>query len=93
MNLQQSVAISPQVISQEISDETVLLDLQSECYFGLDAVGTRIWQLIRDNGELMTVYNTLLAEFEVEEARLRADLEALLEQACAHGLITLQATP
>ena len=93
MNLDQTLILSPDVLSQEISGETVLLDLESECYFGLDAVGTRIWQLIRDSGDLRTIYNTLLEEYEVEEARLRADLEALITDACEQGLITLQAAP
>ena len=44
MNLNQTIAHSPNVISQEVSGETVLLDLDSEHYFGLDSVGTRIWQ-------------------------------------------------
>ena len=43
MNLNQTVTLSPEVISQEVSGETVLLDLESENYFGLDEVGTRIW--------------------------------------------------
>lgn len=90
MNLDQTVVLSPDVLSQEVSGETVLLDLESECYFGLDAVGTRIWQLIREGGELRTIYNTLLEEYEVEETRLRADLEALITDACEQGLITLQ---
>jgi Coenzyme PQQ synthesis protein D (PqqD) len=93
MNLNQTVAFSEQVISQEVSGETVMLDLESECYFGLDAVGTRIWQLIRDSGDLRTIYSTLLAEYEVEETQLQADLDALLTEASARGLITLQAAP
>lgn len=93
MNLNQTIVLSPQVISQEILGETVLLDLESECYFGLDTVGTRIWQLIRDSGDLHTIYNTLLEEYEVEEAQLRTDLEALITNACERGLITLQDAP
>jgi hypothetical protein len=93
MNLNQKVAFSPDVISQEVSGETVILDLESECYFGLDAVGTRIWQLIRDNGELRTIYNTLLDEYDVEASRLQSDLEALITDACERGLITLSESP
>lgn len=93
MNLNQTITFSPHVLSQEVSGETVLLDLESEYYFGLDAVGTRIWQLIRDSGELRTIYNTLLEEYEVEETQLRADLEALITDACARGLITLHDSP
>jgi len=93
MNLDQTVAVSERVIAQEVLGETVILDLESECYFGLDAVGTRIWQLLRDSGELRTVYNTLLEEYDVEAPRLRADLESLITDACARGLITLQKAP
>ena len=93
MNLNQTITLSPQVISQEVAGETVLLDLESECYFGLDAVGTRIWQLIGDGGELLTIYNTLLEEYEVDEAQLLSDLEALITKASEQGLITLQEKP
>lgn len=90
MNLDQTVSPSPQVISQEVSGETVLLDLESENYFGLDAVGTRIWQLIKEQGNLKTIFHTLLDEYEVEESQLRTDLEALINEACERGLISLQ---
>ena len=90
MNLNQAIKLSPDVISQEVSGETVLLDLESENYFGLDEIGTRIWQLIKDTGDLQAIYDTLLAEYEVEEARLQNDLEALLGEISALGLVTLE---
>ncbi len=92
MNLNQVITVSEQVISQEVSGETVILDLASENYFGLDAVGTRIWHLIREGADLRTIYNILLDEYEVAEAQLQADLEILLTEACGRGLITLQET-
>jgi hypothetical protein len=79
------------VISQEVSGETVLLDLESENYFGLDEVGTRIWQLIKEKEDLQAIYNTLLDEYEVEESRLQADLEALLGEISKLGLVSLEA--
>jgi len=91
MNLNQTITLSPDVISQEVSGETVLLDLESENYFGLDEVGTRIWQLLRETSDLQAVYRTLLDEYEVEEERLQADLEALLTEIATLGLVTLEA--
>jgi hypothetical protein len=90
MNLNKTITLSPEVISQEVSGETVLLDLESENYFGLDEVGTRIWQLIKETGDLQAIYNTLLDEYEVEEQRLQTDLEALLSEIAGLGLITLK---
>ena len=90
MDLNQTITLSPEVISQEVSGETVLLDLESENYFGLDEVGTRIWQLIKESGDLQAIYDTLLAEYEVEEEQLHTDLEALLDEIAGLGLVKME---
>lgn len=93
MDLKQTVILSPDVISQEVSGETVLLDLNSENYFGLDEVGTRIWQLIESSGVLQDIYDTLLAEYEVEPDQLLEDMEQLITDIEKAGLVQLQAAP
>jgi Coenzyme PQQ synthesis protein D (PqqD) len=93
MDLNQVITLSPDVISQEVSGETVLLDLNSENYFGLDEVGTRIWQLIESSGKLQDIYDTLLAEYEVEADQLLEDMEQLLGDIEKAGLVSLQAAP
>ncbi|MCP5167024.1 MAG: PqqD family protein [Pseudomonadales bacterium] len=90
MNLNQTITLSPDVISQEVSGETVLLDLESENYFGLDEVGTRIWQLIKETNDLEAIFNTLLAEYDVSEERLLGDLDALLGEIAGLGLVKLE---
>ena len=89
MNLNQTVTISDQVVFQEVSGETVILDLDSESYFGLDEVGTRVWQLIAEDQPLQTVFAALLNEFEVEESALKDDLDDLFTELQAQGLVTL----
>ena len=89
MDLTQTVSISDQVVFQEVSGETVLLDLDSESYFGLDEVGTRIWQLIAQDHSLQAVFTALLEEFEVEEATLKNDFGILFSELQAQGLIKL----
>lgn len=93
MNLNQSAFVSADVISQEVAGETVLLDLHSEHYFGLDEIGTRIWQLIALTPNLQTVYDTLLAEYDVTEAQLLEDFAALLTETNELGLVTLSGEP
>ena len=90
MNLNQTITLSPDVISQEVSGETVLLDLESENYFGLDEVGTRIWQLIKETNDLEAIFNTLLAEYDVSEERLLGDLDALLGEIAGLGMVKLE---
>ena len=90
MDLQQNITVNPDVISHEVSGETVILDLNSENYFGLDEVGTRIWQLIEEKGNLQAIVDQLLSEYDVDEDQLLEDLEALLTQVADIGLVSLQ---
>lgn len=86
-NRKQTIEISPDVLFQEVGGETVLLDLESEHYFGLDAVGTRIWGLIGEGASVDGMVDTLLQEYEVERATLEADVAELLSRLAEAGLI------
>ena len=46
MNLNQQIVFADTVFAQEVDGEMVLLDMNSENYFGLDSVGTDIWKAI-----------------------------------------------
>lgn len=82
-----AITISRDVLSQELAGETVLLDLASESYFGLDAVGTRIWQLLKDGVDEAVLVDTLLDEYEVEREVLERDVADLLGRLAEAGLI------
>ena len=83
------VKISDQVLSQEVSGETVLLDLQSEFYFGLDKTGTRIWELLQSGVSIQDLIGKMLDEFEVDRQTLEADVNALLEKLLDAGLVSV----
>lgn len=87
VTLSQRVRRSDEVMAQEVGGETVLLDLASEQYFGLDPVGTRIWELLAEAPPLGRVHETLCAEFEAEPERIRDDLLALVQQLAEAGLV------
>ena len=48
MNFTQKVNFFDTVFAQEVDDEMVLLDMNSENYFGLDTVDSDIWQLLQE---------------------------------------------
>mgnify|MGYP000586677637 CR=1 FL=1 len=83
--------ISDEVLSQEVSGETVLLDLQGECFFSLNEVGTRIWQLLKGEHAFGEIIDTLVAEFDVEQGELKTDLDRLLNGLLEAGLLQLKA--
>lgn len=79
-------------MSQEVSGETVLLDLKGECYFGLDEVGTRIWQLIQEHGDLKKIHEIMLDEYNVGGEKLQRDLDELVTKLVDAGLANLEET-
>lgn len=85
----QKIEISSEVLTQEVDGETVILDLKSESYFGLDEVGTRIWQLLQEQEDIETITETMLNEYDVEEEQLEKDIQNLLTQLDKAGIVTL----
>ena len=84
-----AVDVCPDVLFRELLGEAVLLDLRSQRYYGLDAIGTKLWHLISDKGEIESVVHVMLEEYDVEEARLRRDLDAFLRQLAEVGLVEI----
>jgi len=80
--------IADDVVVRDLAGESVLLNLSTGTYFGLDAVGTRLWHLIAEHGSTTLVLKILLTEYEVDATRLQKDLDALIEQLLAKGLLT-----
>ena len=72
------LSIPDHVLSREASGETVLLSLADEHYYGLDGVGTRLWELIEAGTTFGEAVATLSAEYDVDPAMLKADLQTLL---------------
>ena len=87
--LSSNITISSEVLAQEVGGETVLLDLQSESYFGLDEVGTRIWQLLQEQNDLQKVFDIMLEEYDVDAKQLENDLNELLEKLLDEELIII----
>jgi hypothetical protein len=87
------VAIGKDVVFRELDGEAVLLNLKTGVYFGLDAVGTRIWQLLGEHGELARVARAVQEEYDVAAARSEADLLRLVAQLREKGLIEVVGEP
>lgn len=81
------LAPSPGVRARRVGEETVLLDLGSDRYFALNEVGAEIWAGLErglDRGEILAA---LLAAFDAEEETVRGDLDALIAELLAAGLV------
>lgn len=80
------VAIKDQVAS-DLGGETVILNLRTGIYHGLDAIGTAIWNLLQNSTTVDHILNTLLQEYDVEPERCERELLALLQKLADAELI------
>lgn len=79
--------IPKQVLFREIQGEGVLLHLETNAYFRLDAVGTRVWLAMQGVDSLGKVVARLLDEFDAPQETVRQDVEQLLQDLAGHGLV------
>lgn len=92
MSPSERITVPDRVLHQQLGEETVLLHLGTERYYGLDEVGSRLWQLLREHQTLDPIVAALLSEYEVEETTLRNDLERVLGELADLGLIHVERT-
>jgi hypothetical protein len=69
------VTFSVNVLMRTFENESVLLNLDTECYHGLDGVGTCMCQALTSSENIEAAYQKLLADYEVDPPLLRQDLD------------------
>ena len=86
LSIDDRLAPSDQVVIRELSGESVLLDLKSGLYFGLNGVGTRVWNLMAQGGSLRDVNAVLTREFDAPAEVIQDELLRFTGELCQHGL-------
>ena len=74
---------------RELDGESVLLNLDNGRYYGLDEVGTRLYELLTTSASVEAALTAALEEYEVGEATLRGDLSALIARLVDEGLLEI----
>jgi hypothetical protein len=74
-------------IFRELDGEAIILHLDTGIYFGLDVIGVRIWQGLARRESVDTIVAAIIGEFDVDEPRARGDVERLIDQLVAKGLV------
>ena len=75
------------VMVRQLDDESILLDLETGHYYGLDDVGTRLYEILVTSPSLEAAHAQALEEFEVTAEVLQADLSALASRLVEEGLL------
>ena len=87
VELTNRLVVPTHVLIRHLDGESVLLNLESERYFGLDATGTRMWDLVTTQPSIDAALGKLLEEFDAEPESLRNHLSQLLSGLVENGLL------
>jgi len=87
VSLDDRVSVPSHVLVRFLDKESVLLNIETERYFGLDETGTRMWQLVTAAPKIEVAYGQLLEEYDVEPELLRANLTDLVSRLVENGLL------
>jgi hypothetical protein len=93
VNGERRIKASTDVVSRVVDGEAVLLDLASGKYFGLNEVGSSVWEHVQEELAVATLLERLLDEFDVEAPALRSDVDELLAELQSKGLISVERNP
>ena len=74
-------------ISSDLGGESVILNMKTGVYHGLNEVGARVWDLIEKPKAVKDIKQVLLQEYEVEADICTNDLFSLLNSLKTAGLI------
>jgi len=90
MNLQNNISIPATVFAQIVDNEMVILDTKNENYFGLDPIGTVMWEQLTQTGSIEKLYTYMLEHYDVEEIILKKDIEIFIQNLVKNRLIKLE---
>jgi coenzyme PQQ synthesis protein D (PqqD) len=83
------VLLADHVIWRDLGDEVVILSLANNNYFGLVGAGGQMWRRLAEDGSTERTVEALTKEFDTDEATLRRDLEVLVRELEALGLVVV----
>lgn len=90
VSLADRVVVPQHVLVRFMDRESVLLNLETERYFGLDETGTRMWQVVTAAPNIEVAVRQLLEEYDAEPHVLEGNLTELLGRLVENGLLSLR---
>jgi hypothetical protein len=78
---------SPDVVARKVGDQVVLVDLSTNRFYSLNSTGARLWELVGSEPDREVIRRQMREEFEVDESELAENIDRLLSELIANGLL------
>ena len=84
------IRLNQELLSSEIDGETIMMSVENGKYYGLNAVASRIWELVQKEPLFSELIQELIVEFKVDEELCRQDTHEFITQLSQNNLITFE---
>jgi len=80
--------VSPEVLSSKIDKEVILMSIKADSYFGLDPIGSHIWDLLSRQAATVNEFVELIKEeYEVDGETCKKDVQSFIDDMSVKKLI------
>lgn len=76
--------------SNVLNSETIILNLLNNKYYGLEGLGSQVWEWLKQPIRFQEIENKILTEYDVDSKTCREDLQELLQLLCQEKLIDIK---
>lgn len=77
----------PDIIATDMDGETVMMSIEQGQYYGLDGIGSFLWEQLAVPASLEELCQRVLQAFEIDETTCRADVSAFVEDLIEKGVL------
>ncbi|MBX2805124.1 MAG: PqqD family protein [Hyphomicrobiales bacterium] len=81
-------SVSDDAVANQVGDETVILHMGNGTYYGLDTIGTFLWEGLKSGSSPSETVKQITAEYDVDASTVETDLRRFLAELEEQGLVT-----
>jgi hypothetical protein len=89
IRLHDVVLASPSQVSTTLGDESIVLELHAGTYFGVNEVGTTVWEFLQQPRQVAEVIAHVLQKYEVSAEQAEAEVIAFLQELAKRHLVSV----
>jgi hypothetical protein len=79
--------VNPNAVARRVEDQIVVVNLETNRIFALNATGARLWELLSEGHGDSEIFARLSREYDVEESELQSEIDRLLQELTAESLV------
>ena len=89
LNFKKKVIIPAYILHKDLNGEGVILNLETEAYFGMDTVANRMFVVLSSADNIEAAFNMLQNEYEIDPVTLQRDIQEFIGKLVEYGMVRL----